>query len=627
MSSDNVLLSDLLARAEEAADADTEDFGRLVEILGLDPKTDFAEADLADLEFRREEFQGCDFRGADFSRATFSGCLFDSCDFRGAVLDGARFDHAALHSCDFSHAFLRDITVEGSPVGNCRFFGADLTNAYFVKSPLNKLDLKDAILKDATFVDSPIQATDIKVVGDAQGSNLVAAANAYESELALSDGLILSAGIAPHRLEDKDVRGILFGLGKWGQSLARAVERQALPLGYKTGDPQEARHLGVPCIVLADDRDRQPTVPLWQGEADQIIFSCGRTGALPKFIQGHQPIILIPRQNAEAHAAPPPLRPADQVTRALEVLQVADTQPERGRITLLSTVTYHDTPADVGATALKRALLQAAVSGFAWEDAVAGQIQISTALGPRAYLEGSRLRHHLKQYRTTYQARASLDRDIDSLTVVAWFNGPRPRRERPSLEEALAPPDPDRNDTFVERYRLEVAEAPDSPVASPGSVLASFIRTFPTAAALRGLEEDYYVIDPALLVLLQGGAYEFQKRFAVWSSMTGRARKEALSSTIMDALRQALRTRTEDFDIFSSHVLHALHEGAEGILFLDFNTRRHRSGRALRCTGDATFECAAHSLVWDFSFNITIDMDYGITVTDIAERSRLSHDA
>lgn len=614
MPSDEHMLSDLLHRANAAAEADTEDFRELAEILELDPKSDFAGADMAELHFRKEEFRGCDFRGTDFWHARFSACLFERCDLRGARLTEAHFDHSVLMACDLSGATLTGATIEATPVNDCRFVGADLRHASFVKSPLNKPDFAKVDLTDTEFVDSPIH--------DAAGRGDDVAEYVPEPVAALSDGLSLSDGPA-HVLDDKDVRGILLGLGKWGENLARAVERRASSLGYKAGDEREAARLGVPYTVLIDDRDGPIGTPFLLGFGDQIIFSCGRNSYHLPF-RRERPIILLPRQNAEAYAAPPPLHPAVQVTRALEVLGAPRANLGRGQITLVSTVSYRGTP-DESAAALQRALLQAAMEDYAWEDALETRISIRAPIDPTPYLKTGRLSDALEYLQTTYEP-THFRQDPSDLTVSATFARPSRTSARPALQQSLAPMEPYRGETPPELYRLKTAKRYDEPRAALGDVIASFYRPFPTEAALRGLEEGYYVVDPALLVLLQGGATDFQKRFAVWSSLGGKARKAALKIPIARAIHSALKEEPETFDIAPPRFLSAIHAGRGTVDVVGLSTRRQRNGRALHCAGEGRFDSREHALSWSFSFQLVIDMDHGIAVTDISKRARPTRD-
>src|SRR5262245_823644 len=60
----------------------TEDFAALVNIAGLDPKT----------ELRFGDFSGVSFRDSDLRGFDFSGAKLHGCDFVGAWIEGARFD-------------------------------------------------------------------------------------------------------------------------------------------------------------------------------------------------------------------------------------------------------------------------------------------------------------------------------------------------------------------------------------------------------------------------------------------------------------------------------------------------------------------------------------------------------
>jgi Leucine-rich repeat (LRR) protein len=77
-------LSELLDDLVRAGGRSQASFRELVQVAGLDPKTDFRGASLRGLDFRDE-----DLSGFDFSNADLSGSDFRRARLRGAVLDGA----------------------------------------------------------------------------------------------------------------------------------------------------------------------------------------------------------------------------------------------------------------------------------------------------------------------------------------------------------------------------------------------------------------------------------------------------------------------------------------------------------------------------------------------------------
>ncbi|WP_137934919.1 pentapeptide repeat-containing protein [Mesorhizobium comanense] len=65
--------------------ANTENFVKLVEISGLDPKLDFRFANFEGMDFSGCSLKGFDFTGSDFTRARLGNANFDGAIIRGAV--------------------------------------------------------------------------------------------------------------------------------------------------------------------------------------------------------------------------------------------------------------------------------------------------------------------------------------------------------------------------------------------------------------------------------------------------------------------------------------------------------------------------------------------------------------
>jgi len=72
----------------EIADADTNDFVKLILLSGLDPSQHLRFANWSNIDFSQ-----CDLRGYDFTGARLYGCKFN-----GALINGASFDHAEMDS-------------------------------------------------------------------------------------------------------------------------------------------------------------------------------------------------------------------------------------------------------------------------------------------------------------------------------------------------------------------------------------------------------------------------------------------------------------------------------------------------------------------------------------------------
>lgn len=126
METDDNTLWALLERAKEAAEAETEDFGLLCQILSLDPKVDFVEADLRGLNLQNQTLKKCNFQGTDFTGSDCSTTIFEDCNLQGASfansnIYGASFSNCVIDKVDFtgtdlSQAVFSDTTAAFGPV-------------------------------------------------------------------------------------------------------------------------------------------------------------------------------------------------------------------------------------------------------------------------------------------------------------------------------------------------------------------------------------------------------------------------------------------------------------------------------------------------------------------------------
>lgn len=118
-------------KIEQAIERDTNDFKELTEILGLDPKTDFAKGNLSEFELQNADLANADLnhsrldqaylQNADLSNTDLTGVNFSNCDltdanltganltnasFRNAILKGTKFDEKNIHvkNANFTHA-------------------------------------------------------------------------------------------------------------------------------------------------------------------------------------------------------------------------------------------------------------------------------------------------------------------------------------------------------------------------------------------------------------------------------------------------------------------------------------------------------------------------------------------
>jgi uncharacterized protein YjbI with pentapeptide repeats len=127
------------SRIEQAINQDTNDFNQLIEILGFDPKTDFAEGNLSEF----------DLQNTSLTRGDFNHTRFDQANLLGADLSNANLKGANLSNTDLSNADLTGANIKGT-----NFIGANLENVipatvevYFQERELPKTLIADNELK------------------------------------------------------------------------------------------------------------------------------------------------------------------------------------------------------------------------------------------------------------------------------------------------------------------------------------------------------------------------------------------------------------------------------------------------------------------------------------------------
>ena len=91
MSKDGIRWREL---ARKVVGADTDEFCKLIELAGLDPRCDL----------RFQDFSGCDFSGCDLRGFDFTAARLNGCRFAGALIDGARFDQAEIDGANLRTA-------------------------------------------------------------------------------------------------------------------------------------------------------------------------------------------------------------------------------------------------------------------------------------------------------------------------------------------------------------------------------------------------------------------------------------------------------------------------------------------------------------------------------------------
>lgn len=121
---------ELVARIEEAIAQDTDDFNELTKILGLAPKTDFAEGNLS--QFNLEN--------ADLSRADLHYCRLDQANLKNANLSNSNLRGVNLTNSDLTGANLTGVDLTGANLTN-----TNLTNTKLTKEQLQGVELANVV--------------------------------------------------------------------------------------------------------------------------------------------------------------------------------------------------------------------------------------------------------------------------------------------------------------------------------------------------------------------------------------------------------------------------------------------------------------------------------------------------
>lgn len=110
-----VLPEKTLSAMEAILRAGPADFMTLCRIADIDPRVDFAHANLRNVDFRGGDLTGCDFTGADLENADFSRARLVDCRFVGANLRAARLLERALRENEFDGNADEDVQVVAPP--------------------------------------------------------------------------------------------------------------------------------------------------------------------------------------------------------------------------------------------------------------------------------------------------------------------------------------------------------------------------------------------------------------------------------------------------------------------------------------------------------------------------------
>lgn len=126
---------EFLRLINQVENAETNDFCELALLLGRDPKTDFAGADLSYVELT-----GCDFSHADLSYTNLRGCNLTAANLRYSNLLGADLSNANLQGTDLAYANLTYCNLKNANLNSVDLSQVDLSVAHREDSQSQILD-------------------------------------------------------------------------------------------------------------------------------------------------------------------------------------------------------------------------------------------------------------------------------------------------------------------------------------------------------------------------------------------------------------------------------------------------------------------------------------------------------
>ena len=138
--------SDLLHMIETLANKDSNEFLELCEIAQLNPRLDFAGANL-----RGTTLRGLDLNGANWSRVNLRGAELTDVDFSQGNLQGAKLSGADLSGAYLSNANLKNADFHRASLALANLSGANLQGANLQEANLSQTNFNDCNLEGATF--------------------------------------------------------------------------------------------------------------------------------------------------------------------------------------------------------------------------------------------------------------------------------------------------------------------------------------------------------------------------------------------------------------------------------------------------------------------------------------------
>jgi uncharacterized protein YjbI with pentapeptide repeats len=165
------VLEDLAPKLDQIINNESDDFFDLCAIAGLDPLTDFADANLAGVNLRYKDLQGADLTetnlmganliGADLTKASLMGANLIGADLTKASLMGANLTGADLTEANLRGASLIGANLKGADLAEANFMGADLKGADLTEASLMGANLTGADLAEANLMGANLKGADL----------------------------------------------------------------------------------------------------------------------------------------------------------------------------------------------------------------------------------------------------------------------------------------------------------------------------------------------------------------------------------------------------------------------------------------------------------------------------------
>ncbi|NBD31588.1 MAG: pentapeptide repeat-containing protein [Cyanobacteria bacterium] len=138
--------SGLLNIIQTLINAESNDFLELCKIADLNPRLDFAGANL-----RGTTLRGLDLNGANWSRVNLRGAELTDVDFSQGNLQGAKLSGADLSGAYLSNANLKHTDFHRASLALANLSGANLQGANLQEANLSQTNLNDCDLEGAKF--------------------------------------------------------------------------------------------------------------------------------------------------------------------------------------------------------------------------------------------------------------------------------------------------------------------------------------------------------------------------------------------------------------------------------------------------------------------------------------------